>query len=278
MKLIQVRAGRIGGCNRALALHMFGVPEIDTTGKATQKIYRDGEAIEAEILNTLMLDGYEFTSGEVYKKRLKVDGFDVLFTGTPDAMLELKKGSYPVEIKSMNTWRFNRFPNDFSDWVDKLREKYSFQMASYVFITNSKCIYLIAGEKVKSQVNRVKIIRVLPSQLKQPEEILERIKIGLGFHRGEEVLPEGFSNCNYCSYCDTKEPWVDSPCAQSYVKPLAKIKKSDKEFLKVLKSKVKDLRQREEDIFELRVRISRYSKMIAIKYGKEVADEYFANR
>lgn len=275
---IQVRAGRIGGCNRALALHMFGVPEIDSTGKAVEKIYRDGELIEAEILNTLMLDGYKFTSGKVYKKKLKIDGFDILFTGTPDAMLKLKKGEYPVEIKSMNPWRYNRFPNDFSQWVDKLHEKYSYQMGSYVYITDSKCIYLIAGEKVKSHVNQVKIIKVLPSQLKQPEEILERIKIGLGLYKGEEVLPDSFKNCNFCSYCDSKEPWVKSPCAQSYVKPLSKIKKGDKEFLKIFKGKIKDIRQREEDLFELRTTLTRYTKMITIKYGKEVADEYFTNR
>lgn len=277
--IVKVRSARIGGCDRALALHMFGVKDIEEKSEKIQKIYRDGEAIEAEILANLKAEGYKFTSGISYKRKIKLDGFTVLVTGTPDAMLELKKDKYPVEIKSMNPWRFNKFPATFAEWEDRLHLKYSFQMGTYLYITQKPWLYLILGEKKHGKVSETRIVKVKPEELKGEEDILERLSIGLGFHKGEEVLPSGFGNCNYCSFWDSSTPWVDSPCAQRYIKTCRKkIAREDKEFIKRFKATIKDVRQREEDLFELRVLMSRYAKIITIKYGQEVADEYIANR
>lgn len=276
--IVKVRSARIGGCDRALALHMFGVKDIEEKSEKIQKIYRDGEAIEAEILENLSNDGYKFTSGISYERKIKLDGFTVLVTGTPDAMLKLKKDTYPVEIKSMNPWRYNKFPARFIDWEDKLHLKYSFQMGTYLFITQKPWLYLILGEKKHGKVSDSKIIKVKPEELKNEEDIMERLSIGLGFHKGEEVLPSGFGNCNYCSFWDSSTPWITSACAQRYIKsPRSKIAKGDKQFIKRFKNTVKDIRQREEDLFEMRTLLSKYSKIVAIKYGKEVVDEYLAN-
>lgn len=145
--VVNVRAGRIGNCTRALALHMFGVPDIETTGKEVKRIYKDGEAIEEEILDMLREDGYKIITGEVYVRKIRMGDYLVKISGTPDGMIQMKKDSFPIEIKSMNNWRFRKLPDRFSDWVDPLKEKYSFQMGTYVFVCKKRFIYLIAGER-----------------------------------------------------------------------------------------------------------------------------------
>lgn len=276
--LVKVRSARIGGCDRALALHMFGVKDLEEQSKSISKIYKDGEAIEAEILANLKTEGYKFTTGIRYERKVKLEGFTILVTGTPDAMLELKKDIYPVEIKSMNPWRYNKFPDRFSEWEDKLHLKYSYQMGTYLFITQKPWLYLILGEKRSGKVSQSRIIKIKPEELKREEDIMERLSIGLSFHKGEEVLPSSFSNCNYCSFWDSTTPWKGSPCAQRYIKKVrSKISRDDKLFLKTFKTLVKDIHEREEDLVVLRTRMARYAKLFSIKYGQEVADEHIAN-
>lgn len=278
-KVVHVRAGRIGNCNRALALHMLGVPDLQSTGKEQSKIYRDGEEIERQILKSLKKDGYKITTGEIYTRKVRVGNYIVKVHGTLDGMLNGKTSDKPMEIKSMNKYRFDHFPERFSDWEDKLKEKYSYQMGTYLFITEADYIYMIVGEKINGNVNRIKIVKVLPSELKQPEEILARIEIGLKIFEGEEVLPENFSKCKYCSYWDTKEPWDKSPCAKKYVEGITKKKKKiDRPFLKGFRNLSKDIKEREEDLEILRQKMRRYALLTTRKYGEDISSEYIRNR
>lgn len=268
--MIKAHIGRIGGCPRALALHMFGVPDIEATDKATRKIYSDGEEIERHVIAELRDEGYKVTNGVPYHKVVEVDGVKVKLIGTPDAMLALKK-DYPAEIKSMNYWRFRNLPDKFSLWEDKLKDKYSYQMGGYLFITEKPWIYFICKEKKNKKLDGdLKILRVFPEELKTPEEILLKIKIALRIFKGEEVLPSNFYNCKYCSVNDSTKDWYESPCTKSYVDKKSKHKSQyDKPFIKQYKLLAKDIKEREEDIAELKKRKLQYERMLTIKFGKE---------
>lgn len=271
--MIKCHVGRVGGCVRALALHMFGVPDIKVTDKATRKIYDAGDEIEEQVIQELKDEGYKVTHGNPYHKILQVGKHQVKLIGTPDIMLRLKKDEYPGEIKSMNYWRYRNVPDTFEKWNDKLKEKYSYQMGGYLYITGKPWIYWIIKEKSSKNDREPRIIRVFPQEVKSIQEIQARIEIAIKIFDGEEVLPDNFYNCNYCSVNDTTKNWYLSPCAGKHTEYFKKKRAiEDKPFIKRYKSILKDIKQRETDIELVKENSRKYENMLKIKYGREFVD------
>lgn len=259
MKTPEVHIARIGSCLRALSLHMIGVPETRVTDKAKLKIFREGERLEDITREQLVSKGHKITKGEETHKEIKINGHKIEIVGRPDIDWKEKKVIYPGEIKTLNGYRFKNVPSRFSDWTDKLKFKYGYQMGGYAWLRGVDRIPWVLKEKVRGNDNSlVRVIWIDRDELPSEEDILARLEIASAIFDGYEVLPEHLGDCSYCNYWNNELPWEKSDCAKKWGKEyLSKLENVDKPFNKKVVNLGKDL---EDSRAELRLAEEKYLK------------------
>lgn len=286
---IEVHSARIGKCMRSLGFHILGegVPKVAPPPNI-QEIYRDGDEYEELAKKKLKKMGYEVKKSKQQKElifeELEAHGkeFNIHLAGNTDGMIYLDEHEMwvPLEIKSMNPWRFNHVGKSFSSWNDKLKFAYGVQMAVYRHLYDTPYIVWVLIEKDAQKkldgTLKTKIIIIEREEIPTIKFITDRILKACKVLAGRDVMPGGNPDCKYCSYigkvCTT--PQIKYHPVNSIrkikLKPLKKIVEDDIPTMEALAKSLTDIMILKEDIQHIEGKHNGLLKLVQMKYGSKI--------
>jgi len=197
---LNFRISQLGRCHRAVQYSVVGVKP-DEAPEKIKKMWAERLGDEGRIVKKLKKKynvKYSTPNQKTYYRRIVEPESigDVIVSSTPDGLIEFEDKWIPLEIKSLNPFRFESIkgPQDLS-------REYFIQVHGEMLLTNSKKIfYTIGNSKTKNDIKSF--------QIDFNEGVLSwcerRIKYIMSFQDKEwwiypEFLPES-DKCHWCQY------------------------------------------------------------------------------
>ena len=233
---LNIRGSQLGRCHRALQYSMTGVKQEDAPQK-TKLMWEDRLRDEERIVRKLKKKFTIKYSGEEQKtfyRILEKPDVKIILSCTPDGLVEQEEGWIPLEIKSLNPYRFQAIKSQ-----ENLSREYFIQVHSEMLLTKSrKALYAIGNSRTKDELNNFFVTfddRVL-------SWVEDKIKYILSFsNTGKWIYPEYLPDSEKCHWCLYK-----NKCKEDIYKGFStvynKIKKIDRDDFEY--SRIKELSKR----------------------------------
>jgi hypothetical protein len=244
---LNIRTSQLGRCHRALQYSMTRIKQEEASQK-TKLMWEDRLLDEARIVRKLKKKFTIKYSGEEQKtfyRLLEEPEEKVIFSSTPDGLIEQDEGWIPLEIKSLNPYRFQAIKSQ-----ENLSREYLIQIHGEMLLTKSrKALYAIGNSRTKEELNKF----FVTFDDKVPSWMEDRIKYILSFSKeGKWIYPEylpGSEKCHWCLYKNKCEKDIYKGFSSVYNK-IKKIDRDDFEYdrIKELSKRILTTLEEHEDL------------------------------
>lgn len=231
-----IRTSQLGRCHRALQYSMTGVKQ-EEAQKKTKLMWGDRLLDEDRIVRKLKKKfniKYFGDTQKTFYRILEEPSEKVILSCTPDGLVEQDEGWIPLEIKSLNPYRFQAIKSQ-----ENLTREYFIQVHGEMLLTKArKALYAIGNSRTKEELNQFFVTfddRITPWMEDRIEYILSFQEEGKWIY--PEFLP-GSEKCHWCLYKNKCEKDIYKGFSTVY----NKIKKIDREDFEY--DKIKELSKR----------------------------------
>ncbi len=231
-----IRTSQFGRCHRALQYSMAGIKQ-EEAPKKTKAMWEDRLLDEERIIRKLKKKfniKYYGESQKTFYRILEEPKMKIVLSSTPDGLIEQDEGWIPLEVKSLNPYRFQAIKSQ-----ENLTREYFIQISGEMLLTKArKALYAIGNSRTKDELNQFFVTfddRITPWMEDRIEYILSFQKEGKWIY--PEFLPRS-EKCHWCLYKNKCEKDIYKGFNYVY----NKIKKVDREDFEY--DKIKELSKR----------------------------------
>lgn len=197
-KHLTFRTSALGRCHRSLQYGVLGFPQ-EKASEKTRLMWKDRLEDEYRIVSKLKKKYKLRHTGDNHLtfRRHLVD-LKCVISGTPDGEVKEEKEWIPLEIKSLNPFRFNVINNP-----EDLSREYFLQVQGEMLVTGTeRALYVIGNSKTKKEFKEL----IIGFDDRVTKWIGERIKYIMGYiNRKEIIYPEYLPGSKKCVWCLYKE-------------------------------------------------------------------------
>lgn len=274
-----VRTSQLGRCHRGLQYSLSKIKE-EEPPKGRRKMWEEHLLDEERIIRKLKKKfNIKYYGGDqkTFYREIEDPKLKIVLSSTPDGLVEQDEGWIPLEVKSLNPYRFQAIKSQ-----EDLSREYLIQIQGEMFLTKSqKALYAIGNSRTKDELNRFFVSlddRVL-------SWIEDRMKYILLFvEKGKWIYPEylpGSEKCHWCLYKNKCEKDIYKGFSKVY-NETKKIDQNDFEYgrMKELSKRIViSLEEHEDLLLKLRGAAHEYKDLLLkrearkFKHGKMTLTE-----
>jgi len=271
------RISQLGRCHRGVQYSVVGLKQ-DEAPEKTKKMWAERNEDEGRIVKKLKKKydvKYSTPNQKTYYRRIVEPESigDVIVSSTPDGLIKFEGEWIPLEIKSLNPFRFEviKGPQDLS-------REYFIQVHGEMLLTKSKKVfYTIGNSKTKDDIKSF--------QIDFDEKVIpwceRRIKYIMSFQdKGWWIYPEFFPGSDKCHWCMYK-----TKCKEDIYKGFKisynrseKVENDDFDF-ETLKRLDKYLKASESDLEDIKLKMlgtaHELKAMLLTRKAKELTSKKF---
>jgi len=244
------RVSNLGRCQRSVQYSVMGFRQEEVPEK-TKLMWKERLEDESRIVSFLKKKyKLKYAGGDHLTFHRRVVDLSCILSGTPDGLVKKKGDWIPLEIKSLNPFRFNVINKR-----EDLSREYFLQTQGEMIVTGTdRLLYVIGNSKTKKDFKEFEV--TLDEKI--GSWIGKRIEHILGFIKNKKIIhPEyaqGSKNCYWCLYKIRCKKDVYKYLKFSYTNTV-KLSKDDFDYGLVSKAgkTIKSLLEQIED-FDLQIR------------------------
>jgi len=275
-RFTNIRISQMGRCIRSLFYSVKGYPQ-EEPPKKTREMWSERSEDELRIIRMLRKKYKIKNAGEDQVSFYRVvEGTKIAISVTPDGLILVDKNWIPLEIKSLNPFKFESIKNQ-----DGLSREYFIQVQGQMLLTKTeRALYVIGNSKTKIDLKEFKVDfdeRIIPWAERRINHIIENFK-------NETIQPEFFPGSKKCHWCLYKERCRTDGCDDNNksfyngtLHLLQEIKKDDFEYKNIeelarnfiaLNTEYEDMIENLKETSHRIVEVLRMRKAGAVKVGK----------